>query len=138
MDREIDNFIKTLVQTADDKGMQFAQREPFKYLGNPNWDADEVTKRLRDEILPAMGRRGPIDLLMVITPAKNSEAYAPIKRYCDCVAGIASQCVAKFNVQRKNGDRGFASNMLMKINSKLGAINVSIKEMPQILRTGTV
>lgn len=121
--------------------MHFDSVRPLRRSGNPNWDADEVTRRLRDEVLPALGR-APIDLLMVITPStaasKTSSVYAPIKRYCDCVAGIASQCVTLSNVESKHSNRAFAANLLMKINSKLGGINVSLREMPLALKTGTV
>jgi Piwi domain len=138
--REIDAFIKTLLQTADDKGMKFTQREPPRYPVNGRSDADEITRMMGADVLPFLNRQGPIELLMVITPGKNKswEGYTAIKRYCDCVAGIASQCVLAENVERKNGDRGFAANLLMKINSKLGGVNVSIKEMPPVLKTGTV
>src|SRR5438876_352330 len=96
----------------------------WKTLQPKNWTIDEVTRRLQTEIMPAFNRRGNIELLVIVTPARTSVVYAPIKRYCDTVAGIASQCVVKFNVRRKSQDRGFAFNMLMKINSKLGGINV--------------
>ena len=138
IDRDLDGFIRTLCQTADDKGMQISQRNPMKQYVDTNWTTDEVARRLQTEIMPAFNRRGHIDLLVTVTPSRASIVYAPIKRYCDTVAGIASQCVVKFNVRRKSQDRGFAFNMLMKINSKLGGINVTLREMPPIVRSGTV
>jgi hypothetical protein len=138
VDRNLDGFIRTLCQTADDKGMQISQRDPMRQYADTNWTADEVTKRLQTEIMPAFNRHGNIELLVIITPARTSVVYAPIKRYCDTVAGIASQCVVKSNVRRKSQDRGFAFNMLMKINSKLGGINVTLREMPEMVKGGTV
>lgn len=138
VDRDLDGFIRTLCQTADEKGVQITQREPLKQYADMNWSPDELTKRLQQDIMPGYNRRGNIELLLVITPSKTSLVYAPIKRYCDSVAGIASQCIVKFNIKRKSQDRGFAFNMLMKINSKLGGINVTLREMPQIVKSGTV
>ena len=138
IDRDLNSFIRTLCQTADDKGMQISQRDPMKQYVDTNWTADEIARRLQMEIMPAFNRRGNIELLIIVTPAKTSVVYAPIKRYCDTVAGIASQCVVKFNVRRKSQDRGFAFNMLMKINSKLGGINVTLRDMPAMVKGGTV
>ena len=138
IDRDLDSFIRTLCQTADDKGMHISQRNPMKQYVDANWTADEVTRRLETEIMPAFNRRGNIELLVIVTPARTSVVYVPIKRYCDTVAGIASQCVVKFNVRRKSQDRGFVFNMLMKINSKLGGINVTLQEMPAMVKGGTV
>lgn len=119
--------------------MRINQRSPRKFYANQSWTPDEVIKRLRGEIWRHLcGNKGPLELLLVITPAKSCQVYAPIKRYCDCVAGIVSQCVASINVKTKSRDRGFAFNMLMKINSKLGGVNVSIKPMPEVLKPGTV
>src|SRR5271169_2299410 len=138
IDRDLEGFIRTLCQAADDKGVRISQREPMRQYADINWQADEITRRLQQEIMPAFNRGGKIELLLVITPSKSSLVYAPIKRFCDSVAGIASQCIVKFNIKRKSQDRGFAFNMLMKINSKLGGINVTLREMPQFVKSGTV
>lgn len=138
IDRDVNSFVRTLCQTADDKGVQIAQREPLKQHADMNWSPDELTRRLQQDIMPAFNRRGNIELLLVITPSKSSIVYAPIKRYCDTVAGIASQCIVKFNIKRKSQDQGFVFNMLMKINSKLGGINVTLREMPPVIKIGTV
>lgn len=139
MDRDLDAFVKTLTQTADDKGMRFMQRTPLRHHGDLGLSADQIAQRLHHEYMPFFNSRGgKINLLVVITPAKSCQQYAPIKRYCDTVAGIASQCVVKFNVRRKTQDRAFACNLLMKINAKLGGVNVSLRELPPMLKTGTV
>lgn len=120
--------------------MKFTQREPQIRFGNGRAPTDEIITKLTSDVMPQLTRQGPIELLLVLTPGKNKtwEGYNVIKRYCDCVAGIASQFVLASNVENKNADRQFAANLLMKINSKLGGVNVSIKEMPPVLKTGTV
>jgi eukaryotic translation initiation factor 2C len=138
IDRDLNGFIRTLCQTADEKGVQITQRDPMKRYADINWSPDELTRRLQQEIMPSFNQHSPIELLLFVTPSRTSIVYSPIKRYCDTVAGIASQCLVKFNVKRKSQDRGFAFNMLMKINSKLGGVNVTLREMPQVVKTGTV
>lgn len=138
IERDLDAFIRALCQTAGDKGMQITQHDPIKRYADANWGAEEITRRLRQEFMPAFGRQGKIELLIIVTPTKSSQAYVPVKRYCDTVAGIASQCVTKTNIRHKTRDKGFVFNMLMKINSKLGGVNVTLREMPLFLRSGTV
>ena len=118
--------------------MKIAKRNPMRFYADYNLASDELTKRLQQDIMPAFNCDGNLQLLMIVTPAKNSTVYAPIKRYCDTVAGIASQCIYKQNIRYKGKDSGFASNVLMKINSKLGGINVTLREMPAFVKTGTV
>lgn len=80
-----------------------------------------------------------IELLLVVTPSATSEIYAPVKRYCDSIAGVASQCIARANLDKPHDKlRQLALNLLMKINSKLGGVNVSLRELPPSLRSGTV
>jgi hypothetical protein len=118
--------------------MRIVERKPEIAFTDLNMTAEVLKKRLHDTQLRSFSRKGPIELLFVVTPATSSQVYAPIKRYCDCVAGIASQCVALSSIKNNGRNRNFATNILMKINSKLGGVNVSIKEMPQILKPGTV
>jgi hypothetical protein len=114
-------------------------RRPKPYYIDAGMSTAMIYERLEKNIIPDLKNRGgPVDLLMVVTPGKSSVVYAPIKRYCDSVAGLASQCITSSNVQNRGGNRAFAINMLMKINSKLGGVNVSLRNLPLSLKSGTV
>lgn len=93
---------------------------------------------MRSEVMPNLnaGPGGQIGLLIVIVPSKTSFLYTPFKRFCD-VSGVPSQCLIRPNVQRKGEDKGFATNVLMKINSKLGGVNVSLRGLEPYLRPAT-
>jgi hypothetical protein len=138
IEHDLDSFIRTLCQTAEDKGMRITQRDPTKVFTNSNMGYEEITKRLKEEFMPTFNRPSKIELLVIVTPGSSSNVYVPVKRYCDSEEGIASQCVAKFNVRRRSRDRAFAANVLMKINAKLGGINVTLSEMPDLFKHGTV
>jgi hypothetical protein len=119
--------------------MRISLRRPRSYYIDGGMSTAMIYQRLENNIIPDLFKRGgPVDLLMVVTPGKSSVVYAPIKRYCDSVAGLASQCITKSNVTNKGASRAFAINMLMKINSKLGGVNVSLRDLPPALKTGTV
>ncbi|KAL9247932.1 hypothetical protein vseg_021308 [Gypsophila vaccaria] len=62
---------------------------------------------------------GPPQLLLCILPErKNSDIYGPWKRKCLADIGVATQCIAptKLNDQ-------YLTNVLLKINAKLGGLN---------------
>jgi len=90
-------------------------------------------------MLPKFNQRGRIELLLVITSGNSSgKLYGPVKRCCD-EEGYASQCVASTNAcGRKGQTPDYAVNVLMKINAKLGGVNVSLIEVPPVLKVPTV
>jgi eukaryotic translation initiation factor 2C len=57
-------------------------------------------------------------LLAVIVPDKNSFTYSRIKKSCDCRWGVPSQVMQSAHVAKNNPQ--YISNVLMKINAKLG------------------
>jgi len=137
--QDLDTFIDKLSQTAADKGFHIGTHFETKYVNlglSHSAITDEVAEFLKDIKSKHGGLK--VDLLLVITPHKPSEVYAPVKKYCDTVAGIASQCVTLENVKSKGRDGSFAGNLVMKINSKLGGVNVSLRELPGQLMQGTV
>lgn len=67
-------------------------------------------------------------LLVVIVPDKNSFTYARIKKSCDCRWGVPSQVLQSAHVVKKNPQ--YVSNVLMKINAKLGG--TTARAIPKI------
>ncbi|EFJ46144.1 Argonaute-like protein [Volvox carteri f. nagariensis] len=74
----------------------------------------------------------PAKLLLVILPESLTDEYREIKRVSDIELGIPSQVVAgsKAKVGPKAGPRGggpqYCANVAMKINNKLGGVNVTL------------
>lgn len=79
-------------------------------------DTGEAIKKLYN----ATGVRFQRDpqLLAVIVPDKNSFTYSRIKKSCDCRWGVPSQVMQSAHVAKNNPQ--YISNVLMKINAKLG------------------
>lgn len=59
---------------------------------------------------------------LVILPNKNSQRYEEVKRIADTYAGVYTQCMVSSNLQ-KLSNPSFVSNLLLKINTKLGGKN---------------
>uniref|UniRef100_A0A803LTC2 Argonaute 4 n=1 Tax=Chenopodium quinoa TaxID=63459 RepID=A0A803LTC2_CHEQI len=72
--------------------------------------ADQVMSRLHD--------KPPTIILCVFADRKNSEIYGPWKKKALLELGVVSQCLAP---QRANEQ--YLTNLLLKINAKLGGVN---------------
>ena len=64
-------------------------------------------------------------MMLVILPNKNTEAYQRVKKNLDCRWGIVSQCVQASNVVKNQPQ--YISNVLMKFNCKLGGTTSTLK-----------
>ncbi|KAJ1400737.1 Ribonuclease H-like superfamily [Sesbania bispinosa] len=86
------------------------------------------------EILKAkMPKNPPIQLLLCILPErKNSAIYGPWKRRNLVDEGVATQCIAPTKIN----DR-YITNVLLKINAKLGGMNFSLGYIPQVSKEPT-
>ncbi|EPS66954.1 hypothetical protein M569_07819, partial [Genlisea aurea] len=62
---------------------------------------------------------GPPEFLLCVLPERrNSSIYGPWKKKCLIDVGIVSQCISPLRI-----DDQYLTNVLLKINSKLGGIN---------------
>ncbi|KAL2831053.1 ribonuclease H-like domain-containing protein [Aspergillus cavernicola] len=77
-------------------------------------------------------------LLVIIVPDKNSFTYARIKKSCDCRWGVPSQVLQAAHVAKNNPQ--YISNVLMKVNAKLGGTTARVvpKVSEAALRTKTM
>jgi hypothetical protein len=138
MERDIDTFIHKLCQTGTDKGMFIENRKPHKVFESSNLQASDLLRRLKGEHIPRMNQPRRIQFLLIITPGNSSkELYGPVKRCCDEL-GYASQCVDGLKMRRQGTSMAYLTNLLLKVNVKLGGINVSLTEPPSVLKTPTV
>lgn len=62
---------------------------------------------------------------LVILPTKDSQRYEEIKRIGDTYAGVFTQCLVSSNLIKLTNP-SFVSNLLLKINCKLGGKNWSL------------
>lgn len=62
---------------------------------------------------------------MVVLPDKNSQRYEEIKRIAETYQGVYTQCIVASNLVKLTNP-SFVSNLLLKINAKLGGKNWGI------------
>ncbi|EJF61200.1 argonaute-like protein [Dichomitus squalens LYAD-421 SS1] len=67
------------------------------------------------------GGPGP-DLIVVVLPESSADMYQAVKHFGDIQRGVATQCLRSNKCNRAN--KQYFANVLLKINPKLGGINV--------------
>eukprot|EP01101_Sappina_pedata_P009904 TRINITY_DN6111_c0_g1_i1.p1 TRINITY_DN6111_c0_g1~~TRINITY_DN6111_c0_g1_i1.p1 ORF type:complete len:597 (-),score=157.57 TRINITY_DN6111_c0_g1_i1:29-1636(-) len=67
----------------------------------------------------------PPQLIFCASPAKDTVLYGSIKRCCETVLGVPSQCFLSKNAFKPNGQ--YLGNISLKINIKLGGTNVVLQ-----------
>ncbi|XP_058787186.1 protein argonaute 16 [Vicia villosa] len=86
-----------------------AQTRKFNPIARVEKMFDLLTSKLTKE---------PKLILCVLPERKNCDIYGPWKRKCLCEAGVATQCISPLKITEQ-----YLTNVLLKINSKLGGIN---------------
>lgn len=117
-------FIQTFEKTGTAHGMKINKNPPIVY---PKMRRGEG---YRNAIVQALkqGGKGKIDLLMIILPGKDPKAYAQVKCICETDLDVVTQCVKPINVIKANFNT--ATNILYKVNVKLGGINNIVSKSP--------
>ncbi|KAG9286308.1 hypothetical protein G9A89_014295 [Geosiphon pyriformis] len=113
------NFVRELVITCTDTGMDIRNKTPPILHANPIGDVEGTIKQ-------AWIRAGNLakarpQLILIILPNAGEKLYAEIKRVGDTVIGVATQCCQgkhAFAVKKQ-----YCANVCLKINVKLGGMN---------------
>ncbi|KAL8684936.1 MAG: hypothetical protein Q9224_006056 [Gallowayella concinna] len=129
------DFVKSFVKIYRDHGGTVSRKYEPEYLEvEPRAN---LVKAIAD-IITSVRKNTKEDpqILIFILPNKNSDVYLRIKKDCDCHWGVYSQCVQVKEVRKVNNDR-YISNLLMKVNAKLGGTTnrIDTKESQQFFDT---
>ncbi|PWY92461.1 eukaryotic translation initiation factor 2c [Aspergillus heteromorphus CBS 117.55] len=111
--KQVQTFADTFMKTYTGHGGTVTQRPIILELKE---DIGDAIKRLFNAA-GAKHHTAP-QLLLVIVPDKNSFTYTRIKKSCDCRWGVPSQVLQSAHVAK--GNPQYHSNVLMKVNAKLG------------------
>ncbi|KAF9891139.1 hypothetical protein FE257_005075 [Aspergillus nanangensis] len=116
---QVEQFVDQMMKIYAGHGGRVLQRPMIVEL---NEDIAEAIKKLYQ----ATGSKFQKDpqILLVVVPDKSSFAYTRIKKNCDCRWGVPSQLMQAAHVARNNPQ--YISNVLMKVNSKLGGTTARI------------
>ncbi|PKK58711.1 Piwi-domain-containing protein, partial [Rhizophagus irregularis] len=119
-DQAIKLFMRELITTCQDTGMNISERDPPISHANPIGNIEESLKKAwlkaRDK---AWGVKP--QLILCILPNAGSNLYAEIKRVSDTVIGVATQCVQ--STHTKKPVKQYCVNICLKMNVKLGGEN---------------
>ncbi|KAL4953848.1 Piwi domain-containing protein [Aspergillus filifer] len=120
---QVEAFIDSMMKSYQGHGGTVTKRPVVVELRE---DVGEAIKKLYN----ATGVKFQKDpqLLVVIVPDKNSFAYSRIKKSCDCRWGVPSQVLQSAQVAKNNPQ--YISNVLMKVNAKLGG--TTARAMPKV------
>ncbi|CAB4422806.1 unnamed protein product [Rhizophagus irregularis] len=118
-DLSINTFVRELVNTCQDTGMNIPNRNPPVLHANPQGNIEESLKQAW--LKAGNTAKAQPQLIICILPNTGTPLYAEIKRVSDTVIGVATQCVqSRHTMQAK---KQYCANVCLKINVKLGGMN---------------
>ncbi|KAG0020067.1 Eukaryotic translation initiation factor 2C [Podila clonocystis] len=118
----LQSFIRELVLTCQDTGMNVVNKNPPINYANPNGDIEAALKKIWMEA-GNMVKSMP-QLIVCFLPNKGTTLYAEIKRAADTNIGVSSQCIQMQHVRAAK--KQYCANVCLKINVKIGGANVQL------------
>lgn len=123
-EKDIDGFVDTFKKIAGERRVRLGDhRGIISYRQEP-------VEALLERCINEFGNVGLVVCIIGNAQGKNVGTYAAIKRWSHTVSGIPTQCV-QASKALKTGGRGFMSRdmqyhagIMLKVNLKLGGINV--------------
>ncbi|CAG8629736.1 19317_t:CDS:10, partial [Gigaspora margarita] len=120
--QSVQAFLRELILTCQENGMNIPNKTPPIMHANPQGDVESALKTAW--LRAGNAAKAQPQLIVCILPNTGVPLYAEIKRVTDTVIGIASQCIqSRHMLQAK---KQYCANVCLKINVKLGGMNVFI------------
>ncbi|KDP30816.1 hypothetical protein JCGZ_13759 [Jatropha curcas] len=130
---------RDLINCGRKKGIQIErphtliEEDPQTRRASPFARVERMFEQIRDK-LPG----SPQFILCVLPERKNSDIYGPWKKKCLSDFGIVTQCISPTRINDQ-----YLTNVLLKINSKLGGINSLLaiehsKHIPLVMHIPTM
>ncbi|KAI8099370.1 Piwi domain-containing protein [Halteromyces radiatus] len=135
-DGMIQRFIPELCQTFVDTGLNVINRKPPITHANPQGNIERILKEAW--LKAGNAAKAKPQLIFCILPNTGVPLYAEIKRICDTVTSVASQCVQSKHIA--DPKKQYCANVCLKVNMKLGGINLFMdgSQIPFISRKPTI
>uniref|UniRef100_A0A7I4BGJ8 Argonaute family member n=1 Tax=Physcomitrium patens TaxID=3218 RepID=A0A7I4BGJ8_PHYPA len=114
------DFCLELAQMCQTSGMQFA-RDPIVPVKTVRPDnSEKALYQLCEDVNRRTKGKG-LDLLIAILPDNNGSLYGDLKKQCETVLGVVSQCCLTKHVFKMS--KQYLANVALKINVKVGGRN---------------
>ncbi|CAG8668612.1 21019_t:CDS:2 [Gigaspora margarita] len=132
----IQHFVRELIITCQDTGMNIPNRTPPILHANPHGDIEGSVKQAW--VRAGNTAKSKPQLILCILPNTGVQLYAEIKRVSDTVIGVATQCVQSRHMF--SAKKQYCANVCLKMNVKLGGMNSFIlpAEVPFISDRPTI
>ncbi|RIB10666.1 Piwi domain-containing protein [Gigaspora rosea] len=132
----IQHFVRELIITCQDTGMNIPNRTPPILHANPHGDIEGSVKQAW--VRAGNTAKSKPQLILCILPNTGVGLYAEIKRVSDTVIGVATQCVQSRHMF--SAKKQYCANVCLKMNVKLGGMNSFIlpAEVPFISERPTI
>ncbi|KAG0016721.1 Eukaryotic translation initiation factor 2C [Podila clonocystis] len=117
----LQSFVRELVLTSQDTGMNVINKNPPINYANTNGDTEAALKIWMEagNMVKSMPQ-----LIVYFLPNRGTTLYAEIKRVTDTIIGVSSQCM---QIQRvRAAKKQYCANVCLKINVKIGGANVRL------------
>ncbi|KAF9100443.1 argonaute 1 [Mortierella sp. GBA35] len=133
---QVQNFVRELVITCTDTGMQIPNKAPPVSYANPHGDIEAAVRKTY--MAAGKAANSNPQLLLIVLPNTGAPLYGEIKRVTDTVIGVASQCVQSAHARKAN--KQYCANVCLKMNIKLGGINSAfgVNQAPFITAQPTI
>ncbi|PKY39144.1 PAZ domain-containing protein, partial [Rhizophagus irregularis] len=132
----IQKFIRELITTCQDTGMNIPNKNPPIQYCNPQGGIENSLKQVWVRA-GSLAKSKP-QLILCILPNTGVLLYAEIKRVCDTVIGVATQCIQSRHIF--SAKKQYCANICLKINVKLGGMNsfINPSQIPFITQRPTI
>ncbi|GBB88310.1 hypothetical protein RclHR1_14880004 [Rhizophagus clarus] len=130
-------FVKELVNTSRQQGMDIAEANPRISCVKPHGDAQTYQRMIEAEYNNARNHlSNDLQLMLFVLPDDDEKRYRAIKYTTDTIIGVPSQCVQIDKVSSHKTTKQYCANVALKINLKLGGTNQSLEEteIPQLTK----
>ncbi|VVC24908.1 Hypothetical protein CINCED_3A021441 [Cinara cedri] len=118
----IKNFERMIIQSGRDLNVMVNPMDPvFSMTLQKHIRIDSIEKDVQNFLNRAKKFVPPMELVVVIIPDYPQGIYAAIKQASELQVGMLTQCIKSKTMFKMNP--ATASNILLKINSKLNGIN---------------
>ncbi|KAI9595773.1 Piwi domain-containing protein [Syncephalis fuscata] len=108
---QVENFIRELGSVCHRTGMNVIAHHPPQAMRKVSAEAEHKF-------------RAPPQIIVCILPDTSVPLYAEIKRVCETVVGVPTQCILGKHTQRPAVQ--YCANVCLKMNAKLGGTNVTL------------
>ncbi|TFK69591.1 Piwi-domain-containing protein [Pluteus cervinus] len=121
-DQNVGNLVQGLISNARKLGIIIDETDPLCRWENAQGNVQDHLSKLGKASVDKNGGQGPDLIVAVLPDSGNVDIYTRIKHFGDIRQGVATQCLLVNKAKRANDQ--YWANVLLKINVKLGGMNV--------------